>query len=83
MQLIVTLVMDLWLQLTDGGSASVTVMLVLLNAMVVGCLLFTLMKTLSGMSDIYEAMVENGGGIMKSYGQKVKRAFQNAQKLQR
>ena len=71
-QLIVTLVMGLWLQQTNEESATVTMILIVMNAMVVGCMLFTLVMTVSGVTDTYETLKASGGAIVAALFQQQK-----------
>ena len=58
-QLMVTLLMGMWLKLTAKESPTVSVILVLINVIVILCLLFTLMKTVLGMADVYATVKES------------------------
>jgi hypothetical protein len=55
----VTLLMGMWLKLTAEESPTVSVILVLINVFVILCLLFTLMKTVLGMADVYATVKES------------------------
>ena len=76
----VTLLMGMWLKLTIENSPAITVLLVLVNAIVIACLLFTLMKTVLGVADVHDTIRESVATVIDPVKEKRQQIMSKCQK---